>query len=283
MTFGVNLLLFSGTVDGEVLDRFGLIKEIGFDGVEIPIFEPGSMEVDAIRRRAEENDLALTACGALPQATRFYGEDPAPREAAASYLKDTVRVVAELGAEIICGPLYKPVGDTDESLPLSRQREETAKRMAPLAAEAEEKGVVLAFEPLNRFETNLVNTAEQGVEFCERVGTGAAKLLLDTFHMHIEEKDSAEALRRAGSAGLLAHFHASENDRGVAGSGQVRWGEVARALAGASYDGWVVLESFSQSNEAIRTAVSCWRPFYPSPEEFMREGLAFVQSALQTK
>lgn len=275
--FSVNLLLFSDTVDAEVLDRFGLIGELGFDGVEVPIFNPASVDVDAIRRRAEDCGLALTGSGALPPGTKFYGEDPAPREAAACYFRDAVRVVSDLGAGLICGPLYKPVGDSDESAPLAQQREETAKRMAPLAAEAGEKGVALAFEPLNRFETNLLNTTDQGVDFCRRVGGEAAGLLLDTFHMHIEEKDSAAAVGRAGEAGFFTHFHASENDRGVAGSGQVAWDEVAAALAATGYDGWVVLESFSQSNTAIRTAVSCWRPFYSSPEEFMREGLAFVR------
>lgn len=285
MKFGVNLMLFSDTVDRDVLDRFGFISELGFDGAEVPIFNPASIDVDAVRRRAEETGLGLTASGALPPGSRFYGDDAARCEAAARYVRETVRVVADLGASLVCGPLYKAVGDTDESLPLSEQRDQTAKRMADLGAEAGEGGVRLAFEPLNRFETNLLSTTKQGVEFCELVGGEAAGLLLDTFHMHIEEKDSAAAIRAAGASGRLAHFHASENDRGVAGSGQVRWREVAQALSSlqlaAKYDGWVVLESFSQSNEAIRTAVSCWRPFYPSPEEFMREGLAFVRRTFE--
>jgi D-psicose/D-tagatose/L-ribulose 3-epimerase len=99
--------------------------------------------------------------------------------------------------------------------------------------------------------------------------------------MHIEEKNMGESIRLAAGAGLLAHFHASENDRGVAGTGQVHWPQVAAGLESADYSGWVVLESFNQQNKAIRRAVSCWRPFYSSREEFLREGLSFVRNLLR--
>ena len=283
MKFGANLLLFADSVTPAVRRRFARIREMGFDGVEVPVFQPAAVEVDAIRRAADRAGLALTVSGALPPGTRFYGRAAGPRRAAERYVRDTVRVAAALGAPVLCGPLYKAVGDVDLSMPLDRQRRETARALAPLAAEAAALGVALAFEPLNRFETNFLNTAEQGVAFCRAVGGRAAGLLLDTFHMHIEEKDTAAAVAAAARAGRLAHVHAAENDRGIAGTGQVRWREWAAALRAARYDGWVVLESFNQANQAIRTAVSCWRPFYPSEDEFLRRGLRFVRGRLGRK
>jgi D-psicose/D-tagatose/L-ribulose 3-epimerase len=280
MRFGVNLLLFGDRVTPAVMRRFPHLKEMGFDGVEVPVQEPEKVATGRIRRAAEEAGLALTCSGSLPPGARFYGKDAAPRRAAGRYVREAIRTVADLGAPLICGPLYKAVGDCDESVPLTRQRSETARAMAPLAAEAAEAGVVLAIEPLNRFETNFLNTVEQGIAFCGHLKSRGAGLLLDTFHMHIEEKDTGAAIRAAAAAGVLSHFHASENDRGVAGTGQVDWTGASRALGGARYDGWVVLESFNQKNKAIKKAVSCWRPFFPSEEVFCRDGLAWVKARL---
>jgi D-psicose/D-tagatose/L-ribulose 3-epimerase len=280
MKYGVNLMLFGDRVDRAMLDGLPIAKEHGFDGVEVPIFDPEKLPVDELRLAAEKAGLRLTASGALPPGARFYGPDKEARRRAEDYVRGLVRTVAALDARVVCGPLYKPVGDMDDSLPLERQREETARAFTDLAPEAETARVRLAFEPLNRFETNFMNTASQGIDFCEKIGNPAAGLLLDAFHMHIEEKDSGDAVRKAAGAGRLFHFHASENDRGVAGTGQVAWRELGEALRQVKYDDWVVLETFNQANEAIRTAVSCWRPFYPSETIFLREGLAFVKRVI---
>ncbi len=281
MKYSANLLLFSDQITPGVLRRFPLIKELGFDGAELPLFDPGSFPVERVRRAAEKHRLGLTASGALPPDSRFYGKAKAPRQAAARYLRDSIKILRDLGVTVFCGPLYKPVGDVDDSLPLSRQRSETVKALRDILPEAEEAGVILAFEPLNRFETNFLNTIGDGIDFCQKLNSPSAGLLLDTFHMHIEEKDTAKAVRAAAEAGMLSHFHASENDRGTAGTGQVRWKKTAKALRKSKYDGWCVLESFAQTNQAIRKAVSCWRPFYPSEKEFLRQGLRFVKKTFR--
>lgn len=278
MQFGVNLLLFSDQIDKPVMRHFGKLREFGFDGLELPIFAPKTIDVDAIRKQAERYELKLTVSGAPPPGSRFYGKDKAARAAAEEYTRDVINVTADLGASVLCGPLFKPVGDTDDSMPLPAQRRETARAFAPLARLAEESGVLLAFEPLNRFETNLLNTTADSIAFAKAIGTPAAKLLLDTFHMHIEEKNTPAALRDAMAAGVLGHVHFSENDRGTVGSGQVRWTDTANALAEIGYDGWVVLESFCQDNQAIRRAVSCWRPFFDSPLEFCEQGINFAKT-----
>ncbi len=282
MKFGVNLLLYSDTIDRPVLDRLGEIRDLGFDGVEVPIFQPDRLDAHAIRARAESLGLELTASGALPENADFCADAEA-RNLAESYLRSSLALCEELGVNVFCGPLYKPVGRFGGSVSLDEQRRRTAGALREIAGEAHRRGVTLALEPLNRFETDLVNTVEQGVALVADVAHPACGLLLDTFHMHIEEKDSPGAIARASTADMLVHVHASENDRGVAGSGQVPWSAVGGALRDAGYDGWVVLESFSQDNRAIRTAVSCWRPFYASQREFLEAGLRYVTELLDLR
>ena len=277
MLYGLNLQLFGGVADKKMLAEFGRIRDTGFDGVEVPVHEPSSFNVDAVRKAAERHQLRLTACGSPPKGSRFYGAAAAPRKRAEQYFAAAVRVVHDLGATVFSGPFFKPVGDFDQSIPLREQRRQTATAMKNIAREFEENGITLAFEPLNRFETNFLTTIEDSIAFVIKVGHGAG-LLLDTFHMHIEEKDTPSAITRAMAAGVLLHFHASENDRGIPGTGQVHWNRIASALAGTGYSGWIVLESFSQTIEEIKRAVSCWRPFFSSAEAYMRDGLRFVKS-----
>jgi len=280
MNTSVNLLLFNDTITEPILDWFPRLREIGFEGIEVPVFQPDHIPIEAIRSRARDADLRITISGALPPGASFYHADHARKAAAETYIRGLIGVSRELEAGVICGPLCKPVGDFDESIPLEQQRERCADEMRPLAREAAEHGLRFAIEPLNRYETNLLNLTEQGIAFCRMVDSPGLGLLLDTYHMHIEEKSTATAIRAAAAAGCLTHFHASENDRGIAGSGQVGWEEVAAALREVGYDGWQVLESFSQTNQAIKTAVSCWRPFFPSEREFVELGYAFVSRTL---
>jgi D-psicose/D-tagatose/L-ribulose 3-epimerase len=280
MKYGVNLLLFNGLIGEEEIKLFPLIKTIGFDVVEIPVFEPDKVNLRHIKEAAKDNGLLLSVSGALAHGTRLYGDDNLLIKKAQHYLCGLIEATVALGSSLICGPLYKCVGDMGLSIPLEEQRIQVAKNLRPVVKKAASVGVVLAYEPLNRFETNLINTVAQGIDFCKAQESASAQLLLDTFHMHIEEKATATAMNDAFQAGCFGHFHASENDRGTAGSGQVHWDGVGEVLKEEGYEGMVVLESFSMKVEEIRTAVSCWRPFYESPEWFMREGLQFVKSHL---
>jgi D-psicose/D-tagatose/L-ribulose 3-epimerase len=281
MKFGVNLLLFNGLIGEEEIALFPVIKELGFDLVEVPVFEPDRMDLRRIREAARVHGLALTVSGALAKGTRLYGDDSLLVKKAQHNLYALLEAAVALGSPLLCGPLYKCVGDMDVSIPLEDQRAQVARNLRPVVKKAEGLGIVLAYEPLNRFETNLLNTVAQGIAFCQAQDSRSARLLLDTFHMHIEEKDTAAALAIAFRENCVGHFHASENDRGTAGSGQVAWHPIAEALKNHRYEGRVVLESFSMKVEEIRTAVSCWRPFYESPERFMQDGLRFVKTLLQ--
>jgi D-psicose/D-tagatose/L-ribulose 3-epimerase len=281
MKIGVNLMLFGDVIDVSVQRQFTRIKELGYDGVEVPVFAPGKVDCQGIAKAASDAGLEVTCSAALPPNSRFYGDDEAAIEAAIDYLVQGIEAVACMGAKVWVGPFYKGVGDHDLSIPLAEQRVQAAETMRPFMKIAEAVGVVLGIEPLNRFETNFMNTAEQGIAFCQELDSPSASLLLDTFHMHIEEKSSPDAILAAQKQGKLAHFHCSENDRGIPGSGQVHWPEVAQAIKASGYDGWLVLETFNQDNLAIRKAAACWRSFYPTAEEYLQQGLAFVKKTFK--
>jgi len=181
---------------------------------------------------------------------------------------------------VVGGPMYGAVGKTPAADRDARQRERdlAAAELRPLAAYAGDHGVRLAMETLNRFETDLINVVEQGLEMVDAIGSPHVGLHLDTFHMHLEERDSGVALRRA--ADRLFHFHACENDRGVPGRGQVRWPGVAAALGDIGYSGAVVIESFTPDVTSIARAVCIWRDIAPDQDTIAREGLRFLQELL---
>jgi len=176
--------------------------------------------------------------------------------------------------------MYSAVGKARLEDPRARQEEwdRSVTGMREMATYASQKGVRLALEPLNRFETDMINTVAQGLDFINQVGMENVGLHLDTFHMHLEEKSSAAAIRMAGQK--IFHFHACENDRGVPGTGQVHWTEIAEALIETGYAGPVVIESFTPQVKEIARAVCIWREIAPSQDAIAIEGLKFLKSIL---
>jgi D-psicose/D-tagatose/L-ribulose 3-epimerase len=176
--------------------------------------------------------------------------------------------------------MYSATGKTRLLSPTERERQRgwAVESLAEVAEYAAGRDVRLAIEPLNRFETDLVNTVEQGLDLCERIGGANVGLLLDTFHMNIEERSLPDAIRLAG--GRVFHFHACENDRGAPGSGHIDWDGVLAALADVDYPGQIVIESFSPEIREIARAVSLWRPLAESPDALVRDGLASLRRGL---
>jgi D-psicose/D-tagatose/L-ribulose 3-epimerase len=183
-----------------------------------------------------------------------------------------------LGSEVVAGPMYSAVGKARLEDPAEREKEWglAVSGLRELCAYAHEKEVKLAFEPLNRFETDLVNVVDQGLKLIDDVGAENLGFHLDTFHMHLEEKDSVESIRKAGER--VFHFHACENDRGVPGTGQVNWEGIFQALLEIGYDSSVVIESFTPEVKSIARAVCIWREIAPDQDSIAREGLKFIKS-----
>jgi D-psicose/D-tagatose/L-ribulose 3-epimerase len=203
--------------------------------------------------------------------------NPAIQQNGIAYIRQCVDATKALGATNLVGPIYSAVGRVWQQAPEERAKDidTLVKNLAMLAAYAGDKGVVLSIEPLNRFETSFINLASQAIEVVDRVSHPACKIMLDTFHMNIEEKSLGAAIRATGNR--LAHVHTCENDRGAPGSGNVTWDEVAQALRDIHYDGPLVIESFTSKVKTIARAAAIWRSFEPSQDALAENGLKFLK------
>ncbi len=280
--FGANTFIWTSpfrTNDHlELVDR---VAAMGFDLIEIAYEDPALIDRFALKQRAADNGLGIIVCGAFGPGRNLVSADANERAATAAYIRELVDAAADLGSPVVGGPMYGAVGKTPAADRTARdaERELAAGELQPLAAYAGDHGVRLALETLNRFETDLLNIAAQGMALVEQVGSPHIGLHLDTFHMHLEEKSSADAIRLAGDR--LFHFHACENDRGVPGTGQVDWSGVVVALDETGYDGAVVIESFTPEVTSIAKAVCIWRDIAPSQDAVAADGLAFLHQTFK--
>jgi len=278
--YGASSFIWVSPFGDDKLDIAQHVADLGFDILEICIEDPALVSASAINAAAQAAGVEISVCGAFGPDRDVSHEDPAMRERGLEYLRFCIDLAAEVGSPHVAGPMYSATGKA-RLLPedqRSQQRQWAAESLRAAGEYAAERGVRLAIEPLNRFETDLVNTTAQGVDLCERIGLDNVGLLLDTFHMNIEEKDIATALRQAGDR--VFHFHACENDRGAPGSGHVEWEAVHRALDDIGYTGAVAIESFTPEIREIARAVSAWRPVAESGDALAREGLEFLKQAV---
>ena len=283
MQFGASTFIWESPFGDDKMHLAKHVADLGFDVLEICIEDPSLVSGSAIRQAAEEAGVGVSVCGAFGPDRDVSHEDADRRQLGVDYLKFCVDLAAEVGSPNVIGPMYSATGKA-RLLPeeeREQQRQWAASSLREVADYADEHGVGLAIEPLNRFETDMVNTVEQGLDLCERIGRDNVGLLLDTFHMNIEEKSIPNAIRAAGER--VRHFHACENDRGAPGSGHVEWEEVFDALSDISYDGMVVIESFTPEIQEIARAVSTWRPVAPSGDDLARDGLVFLKDRLSAR
>jgi len=277
MQFGASTFIWVSPFSNKTLGLGKKVREMGFDIIEICIEDPATIDVSRINEALKENDLKATICGAFGPDRDASSNDRNIRANAVKYLEACIDAARGLGAPFVAGPMYSAVGKTRLLSPDERAKQWSlaVETLKPVADYAGQRGVQLAIEPLNRFETDFINTVEQGLDLVGRVGATNVGLLVDTFHMNIEEKDIPAAIRKAGSK--VFHFHSCENDRGTPGTGHVEWKEVASALREINYQGPVVIEAFTTEITEIARAVSLWRPLAPSQDSLAQEGLRFLQ------
>ena len=273
--FGLNLLVYTPTFSRERIDLIAKVAEMGYDGVEVPFNDLDVLDAPATRAACEKAGVAMTSCCVLmPDASLCSGES-AQRAAGLVSLRRMIDITAEMGGKVMAGPLYAPVRCLTG---LARSDDEwnwCVEGLAAAADHARKADITLAIEPLNRFETHVLNTAGDARRMVRAVGSDNLRVQLDTFHGNIEEKDTAAAIRDVG--GLLGHFHASESDRGELGTGQVRWKKVFAALKDINYGGWVTIESFATGIVDLCAAACIWRPIYESADRLATDGLAFLK------
>lgn len=278
MKFAVNAFIWTTEFDHRHFSLIPTIREHGFDGFEVPVFQPSKVPAAQIRKALASNGLECTVCAVLPAGLSPISDDAAVRRKTREHLAACVKVTAELGATLVAGPVYAPVG----YLPGRRRTDDEWKwalecfqGLAPLL---QQNSVVLAIEPLNRFETYFLNTAADAAKLCDKIGSPHIGVLLDTFHANIEEKNVPDAFRHVGPR--LKHVHACENDRGIPGTGHVDFAGIGAALREISYDGWVTIESFGTAHKELAAAAAIWRDLAPTSESIAFEGIRFLKSVL---
>jgi D-psicose/D-tagatose/L-ribulose 3-epimerase len=281
MRLGINTFLFACPFHDRHTRFFPKFRKWGYDSVELAVAAPSDMDPAHIREQLDKNGLvAGTVCGAFGPGRDLRGK-PAEQRATIAYVKALIGQMQVLGSSVLAGPIYSTVGRADAETPAARRQQWKLVRrhLRDLAAYAGDRGVTLCLEPLNRFETDFINTCDQALDMVADVGHPALKIHLDTFHMNIEEKDLGQAIRRCGQH--LGHFHASGSDRGTPGNDHTDWAGIAAALKAVKYRGDVVVESFTSDVEIIARAAAIWRRIEPTQDEIAAKGAKFLRRALK--
>lgn len=278
MKFGINTYLFSSPFTNESISFFPKFKEWGFDFVEIAVEDPANINPVLIKKALDDNGLECRSVCAATGPGRDLRGNRKEQVVSLEYLKKLIDIAPILGSSLVAGPIYSAVGRAD-FVPEDEKTKQwitVVKNLQILCADAEKTNIKLAIEPLNRYETDLINTCEQALSLIKDVGSDALRIHLDAFHMNIEEKDPALAILKAGSK--LALLHASGSDRGTPGGDQINWERIFVALDKIDYAGDIVIESFTPDVKIIAKAASIWRKVEPSKESIAVDGLKFLRS-----
>ncbi len=282
MRFGVNTWVWTSPLTTDELKRLAPhVAKLGFDWIEVPIEGLDDLDYTKGADIIKSIDLGVSACIAMGPDRDLIHPDASIRDNGMNYIRACINACDVLGATNLVGPFYSAVGRTWKSTPEERAKDTDllVGNLTELSKYAEDHGVTLCVEPLNRFETSFLNLASQVIEVVDRVNSPACQIMLDTFHMNVEEKSLGDAIRAAGPR--LKHVHTCENDRGAPGSGHVPWEDVAKALKDINYNGPVVIESFTDKVESISAAAAIWRPLADTQDELASEGLTFLKKLLE--
>lgn len=280
MRYGINTYLFTFPLTNDSARLFPQFKRWGFDSVELAIDDPDTIDPRVLRAALDANGLV---CGSVAGAfgpERDLRGTREQQQASLDYQMKLLDHMTILGSPMLAGPLYSSVGRAEAVVPKTHQQQwkTVVRHLQKVCKAAEQRGITIAIEPLNRFETDFINTVDQGLHLCADVGAANIGLLYDTFHMNIEEKDQPKAIRRAGK--WLKHFHACGCDRGTPGRDHIDWPGITAALKRVRYQGDAVIESFTADVKVIAKAAAIWRQIEPSNTDIAVKGLKFLRKTL---
>jgi D-psicose/D-tagatose/L-ribulose 3-epimerase len=280
MRLGINTFLFTSPFVTQSARLFPKFKNWGFDTVEIPIESPAHIDPRKVKGALDKAGLACGSACACMGPDRDLRGTTRQQQTGLKYMMALIDQMVTLDCPSLIGPVYSAVGRAD-AVPAPEYKQQwrtVVKNLKTLCAYAGDKGKKVCLEPLNRFETDFINTCDQALNMAADVGSPHLTLLLDTFHMNIEEKNQAAAIRKAGK--LLGHFHACGSDRGTPGKDHIDWKGIAAALKEIGYDKDVVIESFTTEVKVIARAAAIWRRIEPTRDEIAVEGLQFLRGVL---
>ncbi|MGC3948694.1 MAG: sugar phosphate isomerase/epimerase family protein [Chryseolinea sp.] len=274
---GVSTWLWTSPFTTESVSLFPKIKSMGYDAVEIPIEYPELIDGNKVREALQAEGLTPISCGAFGPTRDLTHDDPAVHEVCFDYLRRCFELSNIIGATFVAGPMYSAVGKVRMLPPDGRKKDwdRAVTNLRRVCKMASDHGMAIALEPLNRFESDMVNTAEDVVRLANDVNHPAARVMLDSFHMSLEERNPEEAIVLAGDR--LIHMQVSENYRGVPGTGQTPWPLIRRGLERINYNGVVSIESFTPEVKELAGAVCIWKNLAPSQDGFAKDGYKFLR------
>lgn len=279
MKIGMNLLLWTDHVTAEHDPILEQIKAIGFDAVEVPVFDTRDLKpYERLGERLRSLGLRSTAVTVMGPDTNPISPETSVRAAAVAHLDRVLECVQAFGGEVLCGPIHSAIGVFSGNGPTADEFAAGVDTLRKAAEKAAARNVQLASEYLNRFENYFLTTAAQAVEFVEAVDHPSFKMMYDSFHANIEEKNQAQAI--ASCAHHVAHVHVSENDRGIPGTGGVNWPSFwtgVQGLKAGGYDGYLTIEAFGRALPALVAATKVWRDLFDDQYRLCREGYAFIR------
>ena len=281
MRFGINTFLFTSPFTNESTELFKTFKRWGFQTVEIPVEDPSHIDPGYVKDQLDKYGLVCGSVCACMGPDRDLRGTPEQQETGLAYMRKLLEQMVVLNCPSLIGPVYSAVGRAD-AVPEDEYRQQwqtVVKHLRVLCKDAEKLRRQVCLEPLNRFETDFINTCDQGLKMIKDVGSPALRLHLDTFHMNIEEKESGAAIRKAGKH--LGHFHACGSDRGTPGNDHIDWKPIAAALKAIRYQGDVVIESFTTDVKVIARAAAIWRRIEPTRNEIATKGLKFLKKTIK--
>ena len=275
MKFGMNLLLWTDNLTEEHRPVLEMLKRQGYDGVEVPIFDLNPDKFAALGLWLDDLGLERTAVSCRGADDNPISGDEKNRAAGLANNKLTLECCQAAGIEILAGPYHSALGAFSGAGPTEDEWKHGVEGIRQMAEHAAVCGVTLAVEYLNRFECYLLNSAADCVRFVKAVDHPRCRMMYDTFHANIEEKNPAQAIRDA--AEYTVHVHISENDRGTPGAGNIPWAATFDALAANKYDGWLTIEAFGLALPALAAATKIWRRMFKTEEQLAADGLAFMK------
>ena len=281
MKIGFNMLLWTTNLVEDQFDLLKKIKDVGYDGVEIPIFggEEKVSHFASIGKALKDNGLDCTSVTVIPDEDRSpISNNEKSRSNALEYMKWAIDCSAALGSEILAGPYHQPLGIFSGEPPTQKEKEHAAKVHQDAADYAKQVSLQLSIEPLNRFECYFLNIGQDASDYVDLVDRDNFGYLYDTFHANIEEKDPVGVINK--TIKNINHIHISENDRGTPGKGNIPWEETFDAIKNSGYDGWLTIEAFGRALPDLAAATRVWRDFFPSKEEVYEEGYTFIKNNL---
>jgi D-psicose/D-tagatose/L-ribulose 3-epimerase len=274
MKIGISAFAWTSNFKSSHLKILPAMKELGLNGVEIPMFDPGKLPIDSIREAFVKNQLECTVCAILPEGINPISPERETRQRAIKHLERCIETGAAIGAKLLGGPLFAPIGYLPEHRPTEDEWSWAVEVFQALEDVLRATNMPISIEPVNRSETFFVRTADEAARLCDLIGDPHIGVTIDTFHANIEELSICGAIRSLGPN--LSHIHASENDRGPLGRGHMPFAEIISTLKEMHYEGYVMIEGFGYRADEKESPGYLWADPNVSPEKLASDSFRYL-------